>query len=111
MHLNDMAEQAYEMSADHGFHADDDNPLSIPAKLALIHSEVSEALEDHRKGRTEMYFEPDGKPCGFPSELADIAIRLGDIAWQANVDLNEAVKAKMTYNKGRPFMHGEGKRY
>lgn len=51
--------------------------------LCLIHSEVSEGLEDYRKGidlREVRTRQKDGKPEGFPTELADIVIRCCDVS-------------------------------
>ena len=94
-------------------------PNDVGAKLALIHSEVSEALEAVRDGELATYeIGPDGtrydapaghKPEGLPVELADIVIRVADLAGAMGVDLEDAVIRKMQYNAGRPMRHG-GKR-
>jgi len=86
----------------------------IPEKLALIHSEVSEALEDYRNGDMALGFlDSDGadagKPYGLPSELADIVIRVYDLAGALGIDLDAAIEVKHQYNVGRPYRHG-GKR-
>ena len=109
MHISDMAIEAFNNSERKGFHKGADN-LNIPTKLALIHAEVSEALEDHRDGKIETYFEESGKPCGFAQELADIVIRVGDLAEMMGVDLEKEVVMKMNYNATRPMKHG-GKLY
>lgn len=46
------------------------------------------------------------KPIGIPSELADIIIRVGDIAGYYGIDLEAAVVEKMTYNETRGYRHG-----
>ena len=71
----------------------------IPGILALIHSEVSEALEAFR----------NNDPKNFEEELADIIIRVLDCAGGLGFDLEAAVRLKMEKNRKRPFRHG-GKR-
>ncbi len=51
--------------------------------LALMHSEVAEAIEDYRRGNMMTIADNPGdpqvsKPVGFPSEIADIVIRAFD---------------------------------
>ena len=68
----------------------------IPELLCLIHSEVSEALEAYRKADMD----------NFREELADIAIRLFDLAEGYAVDLEREVEVKHEKNKQRPYRHG-----
>lgn len=79
-----------------------------PELLCLIHSEVSECLEAYRNSnpvseKCEGYREAD-------IELADIIIRVLDMARYFNVDIGGAVMAKVRYNQDRPHRHG-GKVY
>jgi NTP pyrophosphatase (non-canonical NTP hydrolase) len=71
----------------------------IPAKLALITSEVSEALEAYRQDDA----------ANFAEELADTLIRVLDLAIGLGIDLDSAVSAKLAKNKQRGYRHG-GKR-
>jgi NTP pyrophosphatase (non-canonical NTP hydrolase) len=64
--------------------------------LALIHSEVSEALEAFRVGDRE----------NFEEELADIAIRLLDLAGGLHINLDQRIAEKMEKNRKRGFRHG-----
>ena len=83
-------------------------PDQIGAKLALIHSEVSEALEAVRDGKLDRYENPDrpGKPEGLPSELADIVIRVADLAGALGINLEDAIADKVAYNARRVHRHG-----
>lgn len=73
-------------------------------KIALMHSEVSEALEGRRIG--DPY---DDKIVNFTSqeaELADIIIRVMDYGVTRELRIAEALVEKMTFNYNRTFRHG-----
>lgn len=81
--------------------------------IALCHSELSEALEAFRDTSVSnprvLYYGPDGKPEGVPSELADVIIRVLDMCEWYHIDIEDAVRTKMEYNTRRAYRHG-GKR-
>ena len=76
-----------------------EDTYKIPGVLALIHSEVSEALEGFRAG----------DKANFEEELADVVIRVLDCATGLGLDLDKAVADKLMKNRERAFRHG-GKR-
>ena len=74
--------------------------------LALCHSELSEALEGHRKSLMD-----DKLPhrAMFEVELADCVIRIMDIAAGMDLDLGGAFEEKMAYNAQRHDHTREGR--
>ena len=70
----------------------------VAEKLCLVHSEISEAMEGHRKGLA------DDKLPHRPMievELADAIIRIADLAGAMNLDLGGAIAEKLAYNATR----------
>ena len=105
MDINQMIEESHRRAVEHGWWETAEDK-SIPVKLALIHSEVSEALEEYRRERMEIWSSDGGKPEGFPIELADIMIRVFDLAGALDIDLEAALRFKSNYNEARPYRHG-----
>jgi len=120
MTINETAKAAHENAKSKGFF---DGEKNIGEMLCLIHSEVSEALECDRKGQYCKHdvqeitrYEDDGQfkidyaafaKESFEAELADIMIRVMDMAAFKGIDLEAHIAAKMRYNSLRPHMHGK----
>lgn len=103
MSMNELAKEINNINRANGWKVLEPeqwaDTYKIPGILALIHSEVSEALEAFRH---------DDK-ANFEEELADTLIRVLDCAGGLGLDIDAAVRAKMEKNKGRGHRHG-GKR-
>lgn len=94
MTIREVAKEIHKNARAHGFW---DKPRNFGEALALIHSEVSEALEAYR----------DRDDDGIGEELADIVIRTMDLAEGLGYDIEAEMLRKMKYNKTRPRMHGK----
>lgn len=118
--MNRLAALAWEMAHHNGFRDKPPTPDSTVRGLALVVTEVSEAIEEIRRSgldRSRFWYltpQPDGKPPkpeGLLSELADVKIRIDDICADLGMDIGTAVHEKMAYNRIRGTRYVEGKRF
>lgn len=81
---------------------------NIHRSLLMIVGEITEAQNELRVGREpqEIYYSDTGKPEGVPVELADVVLRIFNLAHDLGIDLEAAVELKHNYNMTRPFKHG-----
>lgn len=101
--INQVADIVHETAKDKGWWDEERNDGEL---LALIHSEVSEALEVLRKDPEAM----DDKVefiRAIEAELADVIIRVLDFAKARGYDIGTAVIAKAGYNTTRERKHGK----
>lgn len=108
MHVKDLCEKAHEESKRGGWHPGGEtrNPLEM---MMLIVSEVAEMCETMRK------LDPDGNIkmsektpefTALEEEAADVMIRMGDFAGLHGLRLEDAISAKMAFNRTRGHRHG-----
>lgn len=70
--------------------------INVAEKIALIHSEISEAFEAYRHKKIE------GKD-GFKEELGDALQRILHLAGIFDIDLEKEILKKINYNKERDW--------
>lgn len=103
MKLKDLIKECKATANAHGWHIDWEisrkpiNPdLSVGEALALIHSEVSEALEAYRDNDKEE----------FSKEISGLLIRIFHLIGDLHIPIEEYLKTEMERNSSRPFKHG-----
>ena len=74
MKLSELIQQSHDLAVEKGWWEEPD----VDEKLLMIHSEISEAVECYRNYAMHMEMLKD-KPIGFPTEIADVAIRCADL--------------------------------
>ena len=132
MNINETAQEIYNNNVAKGFWEEGEK-RNTGEMIALVHSELSEALEAHRNGKmleehhidtfkelikdidnsTEEGKEEYRKAFkslikdSFEDELADAVIRIFDIAKGKGIDIAFHIRAKMNYNATRPYKHNK----
>lgn len=106
MDINKLIEKSHDIAISKGWW---DKEREIPELIALIHSELSEALEEYRVSENLDIRYEKNKPEGFVVELADVLIRIFDLSGKYKIDLKKALEIKLKYNETREYRHGNKK--
>ena len=73
----------------------------------LMVTELAEVAEEYRKGNKPCnVYVVNGKPEGIPIEFADLLIRVADTCGKYGIELENALRVKLEYNKTRSHRHG-----
>ena len=96
--LTSLQNYIHWMNVEAGWWDNTDIDSVTPTKLCLIHSEISEALEGHRKNLRD---DKLTHRSALEVELADAVIRIFDLAGAHELDIGGALFEKMEYNKTR----------
>ena len=113
--MNGTSREAHINALNHGFYVDIDVIMDhlvsvdkielseaahrdfVLAQLAKITGEVGEAVSAIQHG----------DDVGFAEELADVVIRVFDLADYLNIKIGDEIVQKMARNKNRPYKHGK----
>ena len=107
--LNQLADLIHQDAIAKGWWEEDRNFGEL---IALMHSELSEALESWRKDEEALFYNalPKGtkiwKPEWWAVELIDALIRILDCLAAHEIDTDSIVEEKMVYNRTREWRHG-----
>lgn len=115
--INYLVEECHLISTEKGFYDDVNKTYAelqvderfIGTQIALMHSELSEALEALRDNKQGIYYKQQKKgfkPEGMVVELADCIIRIFDLCGALNLKLGKALREKIDYNRTRDYKHG-----
>ena len=126
MKINEISKEIHQNNIDKGFWEDKETK-NVGELLMLVVSELSEALEAHRKNKhanitgfeMEKGYHVHGDKLNFEEsfqvhikdtfedEIADAVIRLFDVASGLDFDLEFFIRHKLDYNKTRPYKHNK----
>jgi NTP pyrophosphatase (non-canonical NTP hydrolase) len=93
--INDLIKECHSVAKSKGWWDELRNEGEL---IALMHSELSEALEAMRNHAGND---------ALAEELADCCIRIFDYCGWKEIDLEKALLKKIEYNKTRPYRHGK----
>ena len=93
--ITELIDICHKIAKEHGWWSE---PREDGTCVALMHSELSEALEALRNNDSKEHVS---------EELADCLIRIFDFCGQKEIDLETALHKKIAFNRTRPYRHGK----
>ena len=116
MNIRELQKEAHAIAKDHGWW---DEERTFGDLVALVHSELSEALEAYREhggvvnrfkysdGTKWFWHDTSGHPVGVASELADVVIRVADMAEWYGCQVADTIPTKVYVNQRADLTFGE----
>ena len=105
--LQEIQKLIHDIATAHGWWENDRNDGEC---IALMHAELSEALEWLRLDDSQSSMSDHiTEYLGIEEELADVIIRILDFAEARKLNIGGALVAKIKYNQGRSYRHGNKK--
>lgn len=96
--------ECHDIAEQQGFHSlDPKSKQGFMMLMALVHTEVSEAVQYVKKNVVAAPTDSDLDSIG--EEFADTVIRLLDIAQMLGINMQSSIETKMEFNKARGYRY------